>query len=86
MFGDQNYNEGDEVIIHSIGDGKEYEGTICGLAIDNVIRHFIIKLKDPECFNPTYKFSCAAIPTTCLKRKPKAKINPNDDYERYRFL
>lgn len=45
---------------------EEKTGTVVGLAIDNVIRHYIIEVDDLP--KPNWNWKCVIIPEVCIER------------------
>ncbi len=62
----QDYKQGDEVWIFGLGDGKEYRATICGIAIDSIIKHYIVCPKFPDLLKMN-GFTHTCVPASCLK-------------------
>jgi hypothetical protein len=68
------YKQGDKVIIHSMGDGEEYEGEVNGTVTNfedspfpNI---FIVKILSPKKGQfKDYQYSHFAITGACLKLK-----------------
>lgn len=53
------------VIIHSFGDGHECSGVICGIAVDHVVRIYIVRIPSNNPWNHPY--SCITVPESCLR-------------------
>ncbi len=68
----QNFSEGQKVIIHGLGDGKEYEGVIRGKQEMIVCDNYIVEFTDRDAF-PNYPFSCVQLIESCIK--PRNDLN-----------
>lgn len=74
MRKDHKFNEGDFVIIHSLGQSsvnkeQEYPGIIRGISVDygdNPATIYIVHV-EPS-FDQDYKYSHCTIPQSCLRR------------------
>ena len=63
------FAEGDNVIVHSIGDGKEYRAIVRGVSIDygiNPATIYILEAGDK--IDPDYPYSHYTMPEACLRR------------------
>jgi hypothetical protein len=55
---------GQKVLIHSLGDGKEGKGTVRGLAVVTSINLYIVELEKPHTWECDY--DCVVFPESCL--------------------
>lgn len=56
---------GEKVLIHSLGDGIEHEGTVVGLCYDNIIKIYIVDIGLDNPWNVDW--SCISVPEGCLR-------------------
>ena len=81
------YNEGDGVVIHSLGEshgGKEYRGIIRGISVDygvNPATIWIVELLDK--LDPDYAYTHCSMPEACLRRVKDHFWGPNK--RRFKF-
>lgn len=73
MTVDNIFKQGDNVIIHSLGDGKEYEGEVNGVTTNwpesagpNI---YIVKILSKDGMFASYKYSHFSVTGSCLKLK-----------------
>lgn len=68
------FDQDDHVIIHSLGDDNEYEGTVNGVATDYPNEDagpntYIVKIESSHGMFKDYRFSHFAITGACLRLK-----------------
>lgn len=51
------------VTVFGLGDNREYEGVIKGVASDELIPHYIVEMN----YSTDYEYSCCVIPAVCIK-------------------
>ncbi len=63
------FYDGQQVTIHSLGDGNEYQGIIRGIAVnDTLMPIYIIEMLDrPYAEEYDYPFSCYTVPACCIR-------------------
>lgn len=65
------YQEGDMVIMHSLGkelEGREFLGRIQGIAVDHDGPSCIYIVQNEMDRLPEQKYSCVTMPAACLRR------------------
>lgn len=72
MFQQQNFKQGQRVIIHNFGDGKEYTGTIMGKTneekyYEGFPEHYIVKPDNMKAMKKHWDYECVSITEACLK-------------------
>jgi hypothetical protein len=69
-----NYIDGEQVIIHSLGDNKEYIGIIRGIISNcNDIVSYIVEVD----IDDDYQYSARTMPEHCIKPMPEANEYKN---------
>ncbi len=67
------FADGDNVIVHKIGDGKEYRAIVRGVSIDYGINPATIYiLETVDKIDSDYPYSHCTMPEACLRRGMKA--------------